>query len=224
MEYVILKFIFDQDSYEEIKLNNFLKEKYRDDKCNTIREALYALTKSGKIVIKDEAQRSMCNMVSLPSISREHTQATLDNWDLYATIKEPGRQFVTEKLRQDKQDALLERQTVINEKSGKSVIDTNDFSKKIAGKNMIILWLTLIVAATGAFATIKSCQIASQQNKQQKLIEIEQRDSNIRLLQNKLTEKDVTLSVQKKTIDSLLQIKNGAKNKDTNIVKLTKAP
>lgn len=222
MEYEILKFIFDQDSYEEIKLNNFLKEKYGDDKCNTIREALYALTKSGKIVVKDEAQRSMCTMVSLPSISGENTQATLDNWDLYATLKEPGRQFIIEKLRQDKQDSLLERQTVINEKSGKSVIDTNDFSKKIAGKNMIILWLTLIVAAAGAFATIKSCQIASQQNKQAKLIE--QRDSSILLLQNKLTEKDIALSAQKRTIDSLLQTKNDAKQKDTSIVKLEKVP
>jgi hypothetical protein len=143
MEYEILKFIFDQDSYEDVKLNNFLKEKYGDDKCNTIREALYALTKSNKIVIKDDAQRSMCDMVELPSISRENTRATLDNWDLYATIKESGRQFIIEQLRQYKQDALLERQTAINEESGKSVIDTNDFSKKIAGKNMIILcWRT----------------------------------------------------------------------------------
>jgi hypothetical protein len=206
MEYEILKFIFDQNSYEEIKLNDFLKEKYGDVMCNKIRETLYNLTNSGKIVIRDEAQRHMCTMVSIPSNAIENIQATLDNWDLYATIKEPGRQFIIEQIRQDKQDALLERQTVINEESGRSVIDTNDFSKKIAGKNMIILWLTLIVAAAGAFATVKSCQIANQQNKQQKLIE--QRDSNIQLLQNKLNEKGVTLSAQKKTIDSLLQTKD----------------
>jgi hypothetical protein len=220
MEYEILKFIFDQPPYEEIKLNDFLKERYGDGMCQKIRDSLYGLTNSGKIVIRDEAQRSMCVLVRIPSTARENTQATLDNWDLYATIKEPGRQFVIEKLRQDKQDALLERQTVINEESGRSVIDTNDFSKKIAGKNMIILWLTLIVAAAGAFATIKSCQIANQQNKQSKLIE--QQDQSILTLKNKLTEKDVTLSAQKKTIDSLLQTKNDAKQKVTNIVKLTK--
>ena len=78
----------------------------------------------------------------------------------------------------------------------------------------------VLFAAAGAFATIKSCQIASQQNKQQKLIE--QQDQSILTLKNKLTEKDVTLSVQKKTIDSLLKTKDGAKQKDTNIVTLTK--
>ncbi|MFN2458633.1 MAG: hypothetical protein ABR502_10555 [Chitinophagaceae bacterium] len=117
MEYEILKFLFDQNSADWIKLNPLLKEQYGDENCNNIRETLYNLIKSGKIVVKDNAQRGMCNMQSIPSIDPyKNSQATLDNWDLFAMIKEPGKKEIRIIEAQTKQEKLTDAQINASQK------------------------------------------------------------------------------------------------------------
>lgn len=210
MEYEILKFVFDQNTYKEVRLNDFLIEQYGDELCMKIREALYNLTNSGKITIRDEAQRQMCLMVKIPSNATQNTQATLDNWNLYATLKEPGRQFILERLRQDRQDYLLEQQANINQKVGESSVNTNDFAIQNTRKNNKLFWLTIAVAAAGTFGTIRSCEFSSQTNERE-MRKLHQ-DTTIQSLQHKIEQTNSIISHQQILIDSLIQTLNGTKS------------
>ncbi len=143
----------------------------------------------------------------------EQNKITSGQHHTWASITNDGIHYLLQLNRDKRQDDLLEKQTIISEASGQSVIDTNEFSKKIATRNLRILWVTLVVAIVGALATVKGCQTSIQETKRLKLKD--QKDSSIQLLQKKLTEKDVVLSAQKKTIDSLLQTIDSTKRQIT---------
>lgn len=206
MEYEILKFIFEEDSYKEVRLNDFLKEHYGDERCTKIREALYNLTSSGKITIKDEAQRYMCSMVRIPSNATQNMQATLDNWDLYATLKEPGRQFILEKNRQNRQDYLLEQQANINKTVGESSVNINNFTIRNTKKNNRLFWLTIAVAAAGALGTIRSCELSRQTNERE--MKKFYQDTTIQSLQRKIEQTKNIISHQQILIDSMIRTLN----------------
>ena len=152
--------------HQETDITDFLKQTLGQDYNNpsllqNVRTALGQLGVGGYIA------RDHQPILGQPGNGSETNN--LDEHKIRVKLELLGHTYIEDKIRKANQDALLLKQTTVAEKTGDSVIDTNAFSKKIAGKNMIILWLTLIVAAAGAFATIKSCQIASQQNKQQSL-------------------------------------------------------
>lgn len=137
----------------------------------------------------------------------------LDEHRIKVRLELLGYNYIAEKIRLAKQDDILEKQTAISEKSGASVINTNEFTKKNAKKNLIILILTLLVAVAGTFATIKGCQVNTQEQKRLRLKE--QKDSSIQQLQKELSKKDDILLVQKNRIDSLFHAISDTSKKST---------
>jgi hypothetical protein len=210
----ILNYLKPYYANTSVNVTDFVKPYIiKDDKENTLRLfKVFDNLKSKNFIDIELTEGQSTSVTPVNKQGQEYVERngqTIGRFTINASITNDGLTYLEHKGRDERQSELLERQTIISEQSGQSVISTNDFTRKNANRNILILWLTLIVAGAGAFATIKSCQIANQQNKQSKLIE--QRDQSILTLKNKLTEKDEALSVQKKIIDSLLQTKAGTK-------------
>ena len=115
-----------------------------------------------------------------------------------------GYNYISDKIYQDKQEKLLERQTAINEQSGQSVIDTNVLTSKIAKKNFIIAIITLAFVAVSTFATYQTYQISDATNQREQLKQMQ--NTQLELLQLQAVKKSDSLVLLKKTIDSLLNI------------------
>lgn len=120
-----------------------------------------------------------------------------------------GYNYISDKIYQDKQEKLLERQTAINEQSGQSVIDTNVLTSKIAKKNFIIAIITLAFVAVSTFATYQTYQISDATNQREQLKQTQSKQ--LELLQLQETRKSDSLVLLKKTIDSLFRVLNAAK-------------
>lgn len=114
-----------------------------------------------------------------------------------------GHNYIADRISKLNQDVLLSRQTGVAEKTGKSVVNTNDFTVTTVKKNDKLFWLTFGVAAVSTFATVRSCQISNELNNREM-----RRDTLITQLQSlkdTLIQKDSVRDAQQTTIDSLTQ-------------------
>lgn len=120
-----------------------------------------------------------------------------------------GYNYIADKITQDKQEKLLERQTAINEQSGQSVIETNSFSVKNTRKTNRLFWLTFAVALISALGTVAGVILNYQQQKlqQDQVLQGKLTDS----LQTQLKSLKSSLFLQQKSIDSLFRVLNDKK-------------
>ncbi len=134
---------------------------------------------------------------------------TLDEHKIILKLELIGYNYISDKITQEKQEKLLERQTAINEQSGQSVIKTNDFSVKNSTKTNKLFWLTFAVALLSAIGTIAGVILSYQQQKlgQDQLLQNKATDN----LQTQLKSLKRSLFLQQKSIDSLYGILNDRK-------------
>lgn len=207
--YDILNHLKDKPADNDIDITAFIKE--LDYTITDTTEGTISILKTlgdlqQKHLVISSVTNSMGQTYKSEELTYKHLREvertkTFNDLKAVVNITTDGKNYLSEKLRQERQDFLLERQTIINEESGRSVIDTNEFSKTVARKNILILWITAGVAFAGALASILTWYSTSEQEQQKKLIK--QQDSSIQMLRNKLIEKDDTLSGQKTILDSL---------------------
>lgn len=133
MEDEILEYLnANNGSYKFIELNMFLMEKYNDEMCEEIRKALVTLETSGKISVKENRHLHMCSMVKLKPTDKSNTITTLNNYDIYAKLEEPGRKFI-------KEQGLMWYQTEIAKRQF-------DDYPKIKSKSKWTFWIAIITA------------------------------------------------------------------------------
>jgi hypothetical protein len=112
-----------------------------------------------------------------------------------------GYNYISDKISQDKQEKLLERQTAINEQSGQSVINTNNLTGKIAKKNLYIALITLAFVAVSTYATYQTYRLSDASNQREQLKQTQ--NTQLELLYKQASKKSDSLVLLKKKIDSL---------------------
>jgi len=122
-----------------------------------------------------------------------------------------GHNYIADKITQNRQEKLLERQTAINEQSGQSVIDTNNLTGMIAKKNLYIALITLAFVSVSTYATYQTYLLSDASNQRELLKQTQ--STQLELLQLQVVKKSDSLVLLKKTIDSLHSILNEPKKK-----------
>lgn len=133
----------------------------------------------------------------------------LDERTIIVNLELLGYNYISDKISQDKQEKLLERQTTINEQSGQSVIHTNELTSKIAKRNFIIGTLTLAFIAVSTYATYQTYRISDASNQRELLKQTQ--NTQLQLLTKKEKRKSDSLVLLRQTIDSLFHILNDNK-------------
>lgn len=207
----ILVFLYNKNGLNQsIELNDFFNEEFNGDTDKP--EVLLRIRQTmGQLVSAKYIEHE-----SLPNWGQDTNTIfhTLETDKAIAILNLLGHNYIAEKISKSNQDDLLARQTIVAEKTGGSVVSTNDFTIENAKKNNRLFWLTLVVAAIIAFAGVRSCRISNEVNNRErdKLYQ----DTLIQSMQNKIIQTRNTLSVQQNLIDSL---RNASKNDTTNTKK-----
>lgn len=195
----ILIHLYDRNAlHQDTDITYFLKSALGQDYNNVetlmnLRETLGRLKNSGFIKIS-----------KLPLFGQPGNGSATNNLDehnMIASLELLGHNYIFEKIRLLNQDSLLAKQTVVAEKTGDSVVSTNDFTVTNAKKNNRLFWLTFAVAVISAAGTVGGFILSYRQQIQtQKQVS---QDTSLSQMQNQLLRLNNALSVQQQTIDSL---------------------
>jgi len=137
----ILLYLFENDIGEKIPLNNFLKSLLKSDNQKILQPLLHPLEKEGLVDFEGQVGHIGTS------------QHTLEEEEFKGMLTAAGIGEAKEITRRIRQDTLIERQTIVSESVGQSVIETNNnqmnFSKRslwLAGISTFFILVTIILS------------------------------------------------------------------------------
>lgn len=190
---VFLYQFYEQGDYAHKSLNDFFeKSPFKWDDVNSIRD----LRNRMLLMIKTQQIEIDGNLEIFKSWGEIDSGKTFDykKNPISAVIRENGIHVIEHILEKERQKQI-----------DQSVLDTNN-SVRTVNK---LFWITIVISAVSAAASIKSCQLTNQQNKLQ--TELSSKDSTIEELKNKLSQKENVPILRPSSTDSSKKHKDSVK-------------
>jgi len=201
----ILNFLKDNKLYYPVDLKEFLLnhpsvDKHTVDGKEQLFQLLNEMRHRGFVTIITDSK-----IVNNTPTSESSLDIPLEEFtSIKLTLSIDGYNFVTNNLRDISQEKLLQRQTLIADQSGQSVIETNILTRKITKKNLYISLITLAFVAVSTWATYQSYRLSNEANHREHFKETQ--NTQIQLLSKIVKQKSDTIILCQTKIDSLFRI------------------